>query len=86
MSDATVFVSIALLVVWMQRKKRWSLFFKAAEGSASLQSGGSTATAASTTPSTVSGPTGGPVTGNQLVNPPANPLGGTNLLRPGTAG
>lgn len=38
MSDATVFVSIAFLIVWMQRKKRWSLFFKAADGSASLKS------------------------------------------------
>lgn len=32
MGDATIAVSVAIFVVWMQRKKRWSLFFGALSG------------------------------------------------------
>lgn len=49
MSDATVFVSIAFAIVWMQRQKRWTRFFQALEGTVSLQTSGSTTTTPTST-------------------------------------
>jgi hypothetical protein len=38
MSDATIFVTIAFVAVWMKRKNRWKLFFQALEGKVVLGS------------------------------------------------
>lgn len=69
MSDATIFVTIAFAIVWMQRKKRWSNFFKALEGTAVLGSSPSLGSGASAP----APPTEGVNPGNEPTSP-----GGSN--------
>lgn len=37
MSDATIFVSLAIFVVYAQRKGRWTLFWHALSGADTIQ-------------------------------------------------
>jgi hypothetical protein len=57
MSDATVFVTLAFVIVWMKRKQRWKLFFQALEGTVVLGSS-QAANSNPTNSSPYSGPSG----------------------------
>ena len=69
MSDATILVSLGIFAVYMQRKKRWGLFWKALGGSYTISplAGGSSSSSSTSTSSTSS--TTPTVTGNGITQP-----------------